>query len=521
VNADASADSAVCVADAGLDADAPSPSGDAGDQEGEPDDPGRCDPLGDPQTNPCALADAYGVFVSASGADNGAGTVAAPVRTITEGLAQALRQGKGRVFVCRGHYGESLRIGGAQGDISLYGGLDCIGGWIWTGALVEVAAPTSLPALHVDPTTTPVIVEDVSLLASDAVGQDGSGAGNSAVAAWVTTATVTFQRVTFFAGKGADGAAGKSGASIPNYPVDQPAGPPGLPFSYSPFVLGAGGVNTCVYDSASSQGGVGGAPGDRATPGGYPGGPGSASPPASLADLSSYDNGAGGTPSVDCAPGTGLGNPGANGLPGPAGATASSFGTLFAGGWQSSAGQFGGNGLPGQGGGGGAGQPFGPQSAVFGAYGGGAGGCGGTGGDGGDGGGASFALVSLESSVSLVSSTLITSDGGNGGAGGAGQVGQSGGLGGAGSCPGAGGAGGNGAGGSGGGGGTGGLSVGIAYQGSLPTYDTSTMIVVGASGSEGVGGAPGPHTVTPGQIGLDGAPGAYGRGGLAAAVANL
>jgi hypothetical protein len=129
--------------------------------------------------------------------------------------------------------------------------------------------------------------------------------------------------------------------------------------------------------------------------------------------------------------------------------------------------------------------------------------------------------VSLQSSVAIYASTLISSDGGQGGPGGAGQVGQAGGLGGAGSCPGAGGAGGNGAGGSGGGGGTGGLSVGIAYEGTLPTYDTNTTIVFGASGPEGVGGAPGAYAVTPGQIGLAGAPGAYGRGGLAAAVANL
>ncbi len=469
----------------------------------------------------CALVQTYGVFVAGSGADNAPGTAAAPLRTIAEGVAQAARQRKPRVFICQGHYGESVTLGGAAGDISLYGGLGCIGGWSWTGGLVDVVAPISLPALRIGPTTAAITVEDVSLTASDAVGQDASGAGNSAVAVRVESATVIFRRVTFFAGKGADGAPGKAGASLPNYPVDQPAAPPGLPFSYSPFVLGAGGVNACVYDSASSEGGVGGAPGDRATPDGYPGGAGSAAPSASLALLSSLYNGVGGAPSADCQPGTGIGNPGANGLPGLSGATATSYGTLLADAWQPSAGQFGGNGLPGQGGGGGAGEPFGASSAIFGGNGGGAGGCGGTGGGGGQGGGASFALVSFQSSVSLSSSTLIASDGGQGGPGGAGQVGQAGGLGGSGSCPGAGGAGGNGAGGSGGGGGTGGLSVGIAYRGTLPVYDTNTTIVFGAPGTEGVGGPPGAHAVTPGQIGLVGAPGTYGHGGLAAAVANL
>ncbi len=463
-----------------------SDSGDADIEEGaQPIDAGACDPLGDPQIAPCALSETYGVFVAASGADDNSGTAAAPLRTVSEGLAQALRSGKPRVFVCQGHYGESLTIGGAQGDISIYGGLGCIGGWSWTGGLVEVVTPTSLPALRVGSTTAPVTVEDVSLIASDAVGQDGDGAGNSAVAAWVNAATVTFLRVTFFAGKGADGAPGEDGATIPNYPADEPAAPPGLPFNYSPFVLGAGGVNACVYDSARSQGGVGGAPGDRAALAGYPGGPGNAAPSASLALLSNLFNGSGGTPSADCAPGTGLGNPGANGFAGAGGRTATSYGTLFPSAWEASAGQRGGNGNPGQGGGGGAGEPFGPSSAIFGGNGGGAGGCGGTGGAGGQGGGASFALVSAQSAISLLSCTLVVSDGGQGGAGGAGQIGQSGGLGSAGSCPGAGGAGGNGAGGSGGGGGTGGLSVGIVYQGTVPTYDTNTTIVLGAPGVEG------------------------------------
>ncbi|HEY4014293.1 MAG TPA: hypothetical protein VGM06_13210 [Polyangiaceae bacterium] len=518
LDGDAMAEAGTCSADAAPDVDASADTNDASDDAA---DPSGCDPLGDPQASPCALTETYGVFVAGSGADDASGTSAAPLRTIAEGLAQALRQGKSRVFVCQGHYGESVGLGGAQGDISLYGGLGCIGGWSWTGGAVDIAAPISLPALRIASTTTPITVEDVSLTASDAVGQDASGAGNSAVAAWVEGANVTFRRVTLFVGKGADGAAGKSGASIPNYPVDQPAAPPGLPFSYSPFVLGAGGVNACVYDAASSQGGVGGAPGDRSMLAGYPGGAGGAAPSASLALLSTLYNGVGGVPSPDCQPGTGIGNPGANGLPGASGAMATSYGTLFPDAWEPSAGQFGGNGLPGQGGGGGAGQPFGPSSAIFGGQGGGAGGCGGTGGAGGQGGGASFALVSLQSSVAIYASTLISSDGGQGGPGGAGQVGQAGGLGGAGSCPGAGGAGGNGAGGSGGGGGTGGLSVGIAYEGTLPTYDTNTTIVFGASGPEGVGGAPGAYAVTPGQIGLAGAPGAYGRGGLAAAVANL
>jgi hypothetical protein len=482
---------------------------------------GSCDPLADPQAAPCAIADTYGVFVAASGADNGAGSAASPLRTIAEGVAAAQRAGKFKVFVCQGRYGESLALGGTHGDISIYGGLGCIAGWSWTGGLVDVAAPTSLAALRIDPTTNPVTVEDLSLTAIDAVGQDASGAGNSAIAAWASGATVTFRRVTFFAGKGADGAPGKEGALRPNYPASQPAAPPGLPFTYAPFALGAGGVNPCVFDAASSQGGLGGAPGDRVATAGYPGGGGSSAPSSPLASQSSINNGVGGLPSADCQPAAGAGHPGANGLWGAAGAMAPTYGTLFPGGWVPTSGQFGGDGSPGQGGGGGAGEPFSPSAAIFGGAGGGAGGCGGTGGGGGQGGGASFALVSLQSSVTLFSSTLIASDGGQGGTGGPGQAGQAGGMGGSGSCSGAGGPGGNGAGGSGGGGGTGGLSVALAYQGTLPTYDATTTLVVGAPGPEGIGGPPGTHAVTPGQVGIDGAPGIYGRGGLASLVQSL
>jgi hypothetical protein len=50
---------------------------------------GGCDPRGDPQVARCALANAYGVFVAASGADDTGGTEGDPFRTIGEGVALA------------------------------------------------------------------------------------------------------------------------------------------------------------------------------------------------------------------------------------------------------------------------------------------------------------------------------------------------------------------------------------------------------------------------------------------------
>ena len=228
-----------------------------------------------------------------------------------------------------GHYGGvDPSPGSAQGDISVYGGLGCIGGWSWTGGVVDVVAPISLPALHIGPTTVPVTVEDVSLTASDAVGQDAAGAGRSAVAAWVESATVTFRRVTFFAGKGADGAQGKDGASIPNYAVDEPAAPPGLPFSYSPFVLGAGGVNACVYDSARSQGGVDKFPGDQiACPRVIRAAWAAPRPPHHSRFCRASITVRAASPPRTANRVPGWSNPGANGLPWPSGAMATSYGT--------------------------------------------------------------------------------------------------------------------------------------------------------------------------------------------------
>ena len=514
---DAPADAIDALADA---VDAPADTG--ADSSGEEAAP-VCDPTADPKDAPCAVDDAYGVFVASSGADDASGSKTQPLRTIAEGVALAVRSGRSRVFLCQGRYRESVALGSAHGDVSLYGGFDCIAGWTWTGAVVEVTAEGSLPALRIDGPTMPIAIEDVSLTTIDAVGQDANGAGLSSIAAWLSKATVTMQRVSLIAGRGADGGAGADGAASPNYPVDEPSAPSGSAYSYYPPALGAGGVNMCLRapGGAMSQGGTGGNPGDPVTAAGYPGAAGSSVPPAPLAGGMTGLDGAGGDPTGSASCEAGDGDPGANGSAGPAGAMAASYGVLSVSGWAPSAGNAGGFGAAGQGGGGGGGEPYYMFGATFGGSGGGAGGCGGAGGDGGQGGGASFALVSIGSSVTLAACTLLASSGGRGGAGGAGQPGQAGGQGGPGGCGSTGGPGASGAGGSGGGGGTGGSSVAIAYQGPIPVYDSNTVLSVGGPGPEGIGGPPGPGVTTAGQVGLDGAPGSAGRGGASSLVLGL
>src|SRR5262245_2380358 len=59
--------------------------------------PGHCM---DPTTQPCAIGEKYGVFVSAkSGSDGGDGTRQAPYKTIGKGLTEAKAKNK-RVYVC-------------------------------------------------------------------------------------------------------------------------------------------------------------------------------------------------------------------------------------------------------------------------------------------------------------------------------------------------------------------------------------------------------------------------------------
>jgi hypothetical protein len=465
-----------------------------------------CDPTKDPKDQPCVVDDAYGIFVSASAQDGAASTKADPVKTISDAIAKAVAAGKSRVYVCQGSYAEQVVLDAQHDGIGIYGGLDCLRDWTWTGGKVTVAGPSPLYALRVVGTTKPVDVEDVTFVVPDASGQDGSGAGNSSIAAFIHGGVVNLRRVVLAAGKGADAVAGADGISTPNYPALQPAAPGGQHYDdVTATVGGPGGVNQCVF--GSSQGGAGGANGTLpGTSLSYPGHPGTASPLPPNA-TPPFD-GAGG-PSVSADGSHSYGNPGADGAGSSAGSMATSYGMLSAAGWTPSRGGDGQPGNPGQGGGGGAG--FITPPLTLGGDGGGSGGCGGSGGKGGSGGGASIALASASASVTLTACTLTASDAGSGGAGGAGQSGQAGGPNTWANPAGAyGGTGGNGAGGAGGAGGTGGVSVGIAYQGTLPSSDAATFVAVGAGGRAGSGGAKGARGGNSGSDGQSGMPGRPG-----------
>ena len=437
--------------------------------------PGSCDPTKDPKDEPCLVDGVFGVFVSGTtGRDTAIGTKLDPVKTIAEGIAKAVQIGKAHVFVCNGTYAEQVSLDAQHDGIGLYGGFDCANDWKWAGdaGLAQVVGPNALYALRIDSTTKAVAIEDMTFTVPDAIGYDGTGAGNSSIAAFVSneSAGVTFRRVGLQAGAGAGGVDGGT--------------PPTNLFSTNVADLqgngadgGAGGAaKDCRCKTlGDTQGGAGGVQGD-------PAGDGGAGTSTPLPVSSQTRNGAGGAGYDDTNLGCTVGRPGADGLAQADGGLGAPVGSLNGSGWAPGSGTDGLSAYPGQGGGGGGGGQGG------GGGGGGCGGCGGAGGPAGHGGGGSVALLLFNASVALGESHLVSAAGGAGGKGSAGETGGGGGSGGSNVACG-GGAGGSGAGGQGGGGGAGGVSVGIlSNAASHATVDGQTSFMAGAAGT---GGAPG------------------------------
>ena len=469
---DAMADAGAIVGDGALDAsDAPT-----------------CDESKPPIVNPCVVADAFGVFVAPpSAADAGGtppgdaaaatgdGTMENPFPTI--GAALANLGGKSNVFICDGDYTEAVSIDSAH-QANLFGGLNCSNraAWTYMGGVARVTGPdASQPTLTVSHVAATLAIQDISFEAPSGTMPNADGSGESSIAAWVNTSSVTFTRVVLTANDGANGAAGT--------PSDMFAS--GQPAAAAQGTIAP--TQTCPTPPMaampySSTGGAGGSAGVN-------GGEGQAYPPPPML------TGMGGPSSISNTAADG--DDGADGVVGPGGVAATTIGQLTdTVAWVPSRGGMGATGTPGEGGGGG-GSGYDSQTETYlpGAAGG-LGGCGGEGGQGGAGGGASVALVSRESTVNLLGCSLVTANGGNGGPGAKGGTGEYGGLG-AQLAASSGGTGGNGACGSGGAGGTGGISVGVLYSGSMPLNDAATSITLGQGTGGGKGGAAGPAGMGP------------------------
>jgi hypothetical protein len=429
---------------------------------------------GDTLVQGCTPSPLDALFVDASAADGGDGSIASPLNSIVDALNVARNTAVADIYICAADYDESVVITDAEAGIDLHGGFNC-DGFVYDGSRPVVSPGDGDYALYIDDLQSPILVEDLAFTAVNAA------PGNSSVAAFVSTATsVTFDRCQFTAGIGGDGIDAVTEPFVEgtndniNWPVLS-----SLTGNDGTSSLGGAGIGPigCPGGQSSTYGGRGG--NDGTPKNGEPGLPISNGGSPGLANMSCSGSGRGGDGSV-----------GAKGQDGD-GATAGGFFGLF--GFFPRAGEDGTEGRTGGGGGGGA------SSAADGGGGGGAGGCGGNFGPGGGGGGASIALLVFHSTVTLNDSTLTSNDGGDAGDGAMGQEGQHiegdttlasiGGTGPNSACDGGNGAaGGNGGG---GGGGAGGISVGVLWSGTTaPVLDQATTdaITVGTEGAAGLGG---------------------------------
>ncbi len=476
-----------------------------------------CDPTKTPAQDPCVITFTDGVFVSPTGRNGAAGTMADPFLRVGDAIVAATGH-TDRVLACAGTYDEALTLGSTPGQdagtagvqdaeseaaqeeasftggVTVFGGLDCANGWKYTGAKAVLAPSTRGTALTVKGLMVGITFVDFGF---HSVGATQPGESSIAVFASNSPAPgLVLIRCDIEAGAGQPGT---DQVGVVGFDGGAPMGQAGNIGSE-----GESTTNACT--PTASVGGAGGRP----VPGGESG----------VGGMPTGSTNAGGT-ATQCLSSVG-GGPGAAGAGGGGGAGAASWATFDQNGWVAVAGTPGGQGAVGQGGGGG-----GSVDGTTGGGGGGSGGCGGSGAAPGTGGGSSIGVLVYQSSVDIEGSTLTAEGAGRGGNGATGQAGQAPGPRGlvpAGTgCPGGnGGAGGNGGG---GGGGAGGLSVGVLWSGTAPTIDgspigqavadaggdagTLAQIVIGSAGVGGIGGGSGvdagPNAGTNGKPGTSAA----------------
>jgi hypothetical protein len=459
-----------------------------------------------------------GVFVSTSGSDLGGCSKNYPCQTLAHAQLVALRESRLQIYMAAGTYVGVLEL--ASG-VEIYGGYD--GNWL-RGPYTEPAHRVILTGgarnsehLVVYASNVTAKLADLVIAGADVADVDALGNGRTSYGAYVTHSNVTFERVGFYGGRGANGTIGKAGIDGPGIATDLIGG------------QGGDGVRGTWGQCDTTRRGAGG-PGatnsncDVANTKAGNGGPGG------LMDTSSCDDGdelpgdkgedsgllLGGAGGLRCSNGQ-PGLNGATGVNGGGGTSSPKRGQLLSefwvgnGGGDGALGEHGGGGSGGGGGGGCGNGWFYSDCAGAGGGGGGAGGCRAKeAGTGGAAGGSSFGLFAVSSTVTLANCEFRigqAGNGGSGGPGGKGQPGSAGGRGGTGTDSGSGGDGGNGGdGGSGGGGagGTGGLAYGIFLFASTNNQPGCTF----SGGTAGLGGAGGVvDGGSAGQNGLDGTTG--------------
>ncbi len=417
-------------------------------------------------------SDAEGYFVSAAtGHDDGAGTKAAPFKTIRKAILAAARSGAD-VFVAKGAYpnagaGHSLIM---ETGVSVFGGYD---GSTWQRdparnvteilGTVNVANLPAVDFFHSDSVT----LDGFTIRIPD---QTAPGSSSTCIRVTDTSKGVVISNNILIAGRGADG---RDGTETSRANMAGKGGNGSGPFSCSGGEAGTSGL-----------GWPGGAGGD----GGYFEGESGWSAPGA----DGYYYGMGGARGTYETPAGKDGGPGIRGMDGEHGKAGGAIGVLDAYGYVPASGTDGWSGNTGGGGGGGGGAHGTGVACGAGGGGGGGGGRGGAGGTAGGGGAGSFGiLVTGECTAEVVNNTITTGGGGNGGRAGLGSIGHEGAAGGLGGqlvlfpSGGNGGKGGEGGSGGHGGPGGGGPSIGIVEGRFAQTVRSGNVSTIGLPGAGG------------------------------------
>lgn len=480
-----------------------------------PPEPENCDGTQLPSANPCTIHEAYGVFVSAKGSDEGDGTRAHPLQHISTAIAGAAASGR-RVYACAETYDEVLTLGDG---ISVFGYFDCQGEWKVGGARAVVAPKTGDVAALAKGIAKPTRIEALEIRGRDATEPSQSSIGLKAEDA----GGLSFVNARIAAGKGMKG---KDGAApiqlVQTGNIKGNSGTYAAACANSGDLFGcdaarqlptAGGTSKCS-GAAGFDGGPGGAGGHsgkhllRGRQAGESlfscvGLNGAAAICYFLEPGESVTDGGNQPGSTQTARGgTGVvmasaGAAGANGADGTNGVW-----SLSAEGFKAGDGASGTHGAPGQGGGGGGGERLhennqGGTTYMWGGTGagGGAGGCPGLAGEAGAGGGASIAVLAFRSAMRFdAKSEIVAGAAGRGGAGHAPSVSTNGGE--AGLVPNTnpattrGAPGGRGGEGGVSGHGASGPSIGIAWKDAKPTFEKTPTVAEPAPGQPADGRLP-------------------------------
>ena len=150
------------------------------------------------------VTEQFGIFVAANGAPGAAGTRAAPVSTISEGITMA-KAAKKRVYVCAGTYTEALEL---LPGVSIVGNMDCAtdpAKWTISEANTIVASPTS-PAITARNITVPTRIDGLDVIAPAGTDAEPSSIGLLAV----DSTGLTFVGGKIEAQRGANGKNGEA-----------------------------------------------------------------------------------------------------------------------------------------------------------------------------------------------------------------------------------------------------------------------------------------------------------------------